>query len=114
MKRIKFAILGMGRIGKVHADTIQANSNAELAAIHDPINNEINSVSDNPIVLGGSKIGYSGHFHAEHIAIALDSIAIAMSEIGAISERRIHYFMKGAEGRLPLFLAKTLVLNLDI
>ena len=41
MKRIKFAILGMGRIGKVHADTIQANSNAELAAIHDPINNEI-------------------------------------------------------------------------
>ena len=42
MMRIKFAILGMGRIGKVHADTIQANSNAELAAIHDPINNEIN------------------------------------------------------------------------
>ena len=40
--RIKFAILGMGRIGKVHADTIQANSNSELAAIHDPINNEIN------------------------------------------------------------------------
>ena len=44
MKRIKFAILGMGRIGKVHADTIQANSNSELAAIHDPINNEINSL----------------------------------------------------------------------
>ena len=42
MMRIKFAILGMGRIGKVHADTIQANSNSELAAIHDPINNEIN------------------------------------------------------------------------
>ena len=42
--RIKFAILGMGRIGKVHADTIQANSNSELAAIHDPINNEINSL----------------------------------------------------------------------
>ena len=44
MMRIKFAILGMGRIGKVHADTIQANSNAELAAIHDPINNEINKL----------------------------------------------------------------------
>ena len=44
MKRIKFAILGMGRIGKVHADSILANSNAELAAIHDPINNEINSL----------------------------------------------------------------------
>ena len=70
------------------------------------INNEINSVSDNPIILDGRKIGYSGHFHAEHIAMALDSIAISMSEIGAISERSIHYFMKGAEGRLPLFLAK--------
>ena len=44
--RIKFAILGMGRIGKVHADTIQANSNAELAAIHDPINNEINRLQN--------------------------------------------------------------------
>ncbi len=44
MKRIKIAILGMGRIGKVHADTILANSNAELAAIHDPINNEINNL----------------------------------------------------------------------
>ena len=44
MKRIKFAILGMGRIGKVHADTILANSNAELAAIHDPISNEIDSL----------------------------------------------------------------------
>ncbi len=44
MKRIKFAILGMGRIGKVHADTILANSDAELAAIYDPINNEINSL----------------------------------------------------------------------
>jgi histidine ammonia-lyase len=30
---------------------------------------------------------------------------MAMAEIGSISERRIHYFMKGAEGRLPLFLA---------
>ena len=44
MKRIKFAILGMGRIGKVHADTILANSDAELASIYDPINNEINSL----------------------------------------------------------------------
>ena len=69
------------------------------------VNNEINSVSDNPVVLDNGEIGFSGHFHAEHIALALDSISMAMAEIGAISERRIHYFMKGAEGRLPLFLA---------
>ena len=70
------------------------------------IDNEINSTSDNPLVMDSKTILSSGHFHAEHIAMALDSIAISMSEIGAISERRIHYFMKGAEGRLPLFLAK--------
>ena len=69
------------------------------------INNEINSVSDNPLILDNGKVAYSGHFHAEHIALSLDSISMAMAEIGSISERRIHYFMKGAEGRLPLFLA---------
>ena len=70
------------------------------------INAEINSVSDNPVILGKSKVGFSGHFHAEHIAITLDHMAIAVAEIGAISERRIHYFMKGAEGRFNPFLAK--------
>ena len=34
-------------------------------------------------------------------------MAIAIAEIGAISERRIHYFMKGAEGRFQPFLAKS-------
>ena len=34
-------------------------------------------------------------------------MAIAVAEIGAISERRIHYFMKGAEGRFQPFLAKS-------
>jgi len=71
------------------------------------INKEINSVSDNPLILSKSKVGFSGHFHAEHIAISLDHMAIAIAEIGAISERRIHYFMKGAEGRFQPFLAKS-------
>ena len=70
------------------------------------INNEINSVSDNPVILSNGEIGFSGHFHAEHVAIALDHMAVATSEIGAISERRIHYFMKGAEGKFQPFLAR--------
>lgn len=69
------------------------------------INNEINSVSDNPLILKSGTVEYSGHFHAEHVAQALDFIAISTSELGAISERRTHYFMKGANGKLPLFLA---------
>ena len=69
------------------------------------INAEINSVSDNPVILGKNKIGFSGHFHAEHIAITLDHMAIAVAEIGAISEKRINYFMNGVENKIPQFCA---------
>ena len=68
------------------------------------INNEINSVSDNPLVMKDGSVVSSGHFHAEHVAQALDSVSIAFCELGAISERRTHYFMKGVEGRFPPFV----------
>ncbi len=71
----------------------------------DIINNEINSVSDNPLVLTNGKIANSGHFHAEHVAQSLDILAIAMSELGAISERRSHYFMKGIDHKIMPFVA---------
>ena len=67
------------------------------------INNEINSISDNPLIFPNGSIHNSGHFHAEPVAQSLDSLSIAISEIGAISERRIHYIMKGADGNLPMF-----------
>ena len=67
------------------------------------INNELNSISDNPLVFQNGQIMNSGHFHAEHVAQALDSLSIAMSEIGAIAERRINYFMKGIGDRIPMF-----------
>ena len=67
------------------------------------INNELNSISDNPLVFPNGKIMNSGHFHAEHVAQALDTLSIAMSEIGAIAERRINYFMKGIGDRIPMF-----------
>jgi len=70
------------------------------------VNNEINSVSDNPLILDENSIVSSGHFHAEHIAMALDSLAFSFSELGAISERRIHYFMKGIQGEIPPFVCK--------
>ena len=71
------------------------------------INNEINSVSDNPLVLKNGEIVSSGHFHGEHLAQAMDILGIAFSELGAISERRSHYFMKGSEGKFPPFVAKS-------
>ena len=70
------------------------------------VNNEINSVSDNPLVFDENLIVSSGHFHAEHVAMALDSLAFSFSELGAISERRIHCFMKGIQGKIPPFVCK--------
>ena len=45
----------------------------------------------------------SGHFHAEPIAQAIDTLSIAICEIGGISERRIHLLMKGVDDKVPLF-----------
>ena len=67
------------------------------------INAEVNSVSDNPLVFPNGDVMNSGHFHAEPVAQALDNLSIAMSEIGAIAERRINYFMKGIGDRIPMF-----------
>lgn len=68
------------------------------------IEHEINSVSDNPLILLDGSVYGSGHFHAEYVAQAMDNLAIAISEIGAISERRINYFMKGIEPSIPPFV----------
>ena len=70
------------------------------------IQNEVNSVSDNPLVFPGGEILNSGHFHAEPVAQALDVLSISISEIGAIAERRINYLMKGIGSRVPMFAAQ--------
>ena len=69
------------------------------------VNNEINSLSDNPLAMDQRTILSSAHLHAQHIAQALDIISIAFSELGAISERRIHFFMKGIDPLVPPFVA---------
>ena len=69
------------------------------------VNEEINSVSDNPLIFNNGEIKNSGHFHAENISQAMDILSIAVSEIGAISEKRINYFMNGVEDKIPQFCA---------
>ena len=85
----------------VHGSSREVYINAERI-----INNELNSVSDNPLIFPNGKIMNSGHFHAEPVAQAIDSLSIAMAEIGAIAERRIHFLMKGIDNKVPLFGAK--------
>ena len=50
---------------------------------------EANAVTDNPLVLADGRIVSGGNFHAEPVAFAADQIALALAEIGAISQRRI-------------------------
>lgn len=68
------------------------------------IETEINSVTDNPTVFPDEDMVISaGNFHGEPIAIPMDYLCIAMSELGNISERRTYQLVDGKRG-LPSFL----------
>ncbi|MEO8823997.1 MAG: histidine ammonia-lyase [Ginsengibacter sp.] len=72
---------------------------------------EINSVTDNPNIFPGEdKIVSGGNFHGQPLALGLDFLSIAMSEIANISERRSFQLLSGQRG-LPLFLVKNSGLN---
>ncbi len=72
---------------------------------------EINSVTDNPIVFPEDDMVLSGgNFHGEPLALAMDFLSIAMSEIGSISERRTYRLISGERG-LPVFLVANPGLN---
>jgi histidine ammonia-lyase len=72
---------------------------------------EINSVTDNPtIFVDDDLIVSGGNFHGQPLAIALDMLCIAMSELANISERRTYQLISGLRG-LPAFLVKNPGLN---
>jgi histidine ammonia-lyase len=72
---------------------------------------EINSVTDNPnIFVENDTIISGGNFHGQPLALALDFLAIALAEIGNISERRTYQLISGLR-ELPPFLVKNPGLN---
>jgi len=72
---------------------------------------EINSVTDNPNIFPDEDLIVSGgNFHGQPLALHLDFLAIAMSELANISERRIYQLISGQRG-LPMFLVKEAGLN---
>ncbi|OUD29142.1 histidine ammonia-lyase [Flavobacterium sp. FPG59] len=72
---------------------------------------EINSVTDNPnIFIDEDQIISGGNFHGQPLAMALDFMAIALSELGSISERRTYQLISGSRG-LPAFLVDNPGLN---
>ena len=75
------------------------------------IENEISSATDNPNILPDEDMVISaGNFHGEPIAIPMDALAIAMSELASISERRTYQLIHGLRG-LPKYLVANPGLN---
>lgn len=72
---------------------------------------EINSVTDNPNIFPEDDLILSGgNFHGQPLALSLDFLSMAMSELGNIAERRTYQLISGQRG-LPLFLVKNPGLN---
>lgn len=73
---------------------------------------EANGVTDNPLIFADRDEALSGgNFHAEPVAFAADMIALAICEIGSLSERRIAVLTDPVMSGLPAFLAKNPGLN---
>ncbi len=82
-----------------------------IAYVASVVEVEINSTTDNPIVLPDEDMVISGgHFHGEPLAMVLDFLAIALSELGSISERRTYQLIDAKRG-LPSFLVAKPGLN---
>jgi histidine ammonia-lyase len=66
--------------------------------------NELNAVTDNPTLFSEEdQIVSAGNFHGQPLALAMDFLAIALAELGSISERRIYKLISGTRD-LPPFL----------
>lgn len=71
---------------------------------------ELNSVTDNPIILSETDTISGGNFHGQPLALPLDYACFAASELGNISDRRCYLLLEGKWG-LPLLLMKDVGLN---
>ena len=79
----------------------QLRQAAEVLAV------EANAVSDNPLVFATQgDVVSGGNFHAEPVAMAADNMALAIAEIGSLSERRISLMMDMHMSQLPPFLVE--------
>jgi histidine ammonia-lyase len=89
-------------IPQVHGATRDA-----VAHVEKIVEQEINAVTDNPLVFPDEDMILSGgNFHGQPLAINLDYLAIAIAELGNISERRTYLLISG-QRNLPPFLVKS-------
>ncbi len=90
---------------------VHGASKDTIAYVREVITTEINSTTDNPTIFPEEDLIISaGNFHGQPIALAMDFLAIALAELGNISERRIYKLISGAR-ELPKFLVANPGLN---
>lgn len=76
--------------------------------LRDVVQTEINSVTDNPVILDSGEAVSGGHFHGQPLALPLDYSAMAASELGNIADRRVYLMLLGYDQGLPrLLMAET-------
>lgn len=93
-------------IPQVHGATLDTIDHAAQI-----VTREINAVTDNPTVFpDDDQVVSAGNFHGQPLALILDFLAIAMAEMGSISERRTYKLISGTRG-LPAFLVQNPGLN---
>ena len=75
-----------------------------IAHIKDMVENEINAVTDNPLIFPEEdELLSGGNFHGQPMALSIDYLKLAVAELGNISERRCFKLLSGVNG-LPDFL----------
>src|SRR5699024_8438079 len=90
---------------------VHGASKDTLGYVHQVVKTEVNSVTDNPNIFAEQdEIISGGNFHGQPLALALDFLAIAIAELGNISERRIYKLVSGKRD-LPEFLVENPGLN---
>jgi histidine ammonia-lyase len=93
-------------IPQVHGASYDSLKHAEKV-----IMTEINAVTDNPTIFPElDEVISAGNFHGQPLALVLDFLAIALSEMGSISERRVYKLISGTRN-LPAFLTPNPGLN---
>lgn len=90
---------------------VHGASKDTIAYVESVLTTEINAATDNPTVFPDEDMVVSaGNFHGQPIALAMDFLAIALAELGNISERRTYKLISGAR-ELPKFLVANPGLN---
>jgi histidine ammonia-lyase len=91
---------------------VHGASRDAIEYVYDKVSIEINSANDNPLIFPDDGVHLEGgNFHGQPMALAMDFLAIALSEFANISERRTERLVNGSLSGLPRFLTEKGGLN---